>query len=468
MKHQVIEAAGTEAIDRISEKCGEVTVGCTDVAGIVQAVISSSERLRAEHNALRGTVEALEMDQRKVSDASDEARQLSERAIERLSQGTDLIHSSLGQITALLELVETLTQHVTGFAAAMEQVRACSVDIEQIAETTNILALNATIEAMRAGEAGRTFAVVANEVKGLAADTRRATVEITRTIDTLGLEAQQVIERIEGGARASGEAKSSVARIEETIIGVAQLVEEVDRQNDQIARSTGTISGHVHAVQDVLQNFDRAALENEGKLEAANRRMEALELTASEMFDGLVKAGLSPLDSQMVERAIWHACNLADVAERAIAAGTLTMEALFDQDYRLVAGSNPPRYRTRLSDWADANWRPIIDAVVAEGGAIKMCSPADMRGFLPTHVSDRSRTPTGDLAHDTKYCRNGRILLDPIDRKAKQSTAPYMMAVYRQEGDGRSYEIVRNVYVPLIINGRRWGDSELAYSFETV
>lgn len=468
MKHQVIETAGAEAIGHISEKCGEVTVGCTDVAGIVQAVINSSERLRAEHNALRGTVEALEMDQRKVSDASDEARQLSERAIDRLAQGTDLIHSSLGQISGLLELVETLTQHVTGFAAAMEQVRTCSQDIEQIAETTNILALNATIEAMRAGEAGRTFAVVANEVKGLAADTRKATIEITRTIDTLGLEAQQVIERIESGARASGEAKSSVARIEETITGVAQLVEEVDRQNDQIARATGTISDHVHAVQDVLVSFDSAALENERKLEGAHRRMESLELTASEMFDSIVKAGLSPADSMMVERAQDHARRLADVAERAIAAGELTMEDMFDQNYRLIEGSNPPRFRTRLSDWADRNWRPMLDAVIAEGGAIKMCSPSDMKGFLPTHVTDRSRQPTGDLAHDTKYCRNGRILFEGVDVAAKRSNAPYMMAVYRQEGDGKSYEIVRNVYVPLVINGRRWGDSELAYSFEAV
>jgi methyl-accepting chemotaxis protein len=86
-----------------------------------------------------------------------------------------------------------------------------------------------------------------------------------------------------------------------------------------------------------------------------------------------------------------------------------------------------------------------------------------MQGFLPTHITDRSRAPTGDLAHDTKYCRNGRILLDAIDRKAKASTDPYMMAVYRQEGDGRTYEIVRNVYVPLVIDGRRWGDFELAY-----
>ena len=76
-----------------------------------------------------------------------------------------------------------------------------------------------------------------------------------------------------------------------------------------------------------------------------------------------------------------------------------------------------------------------------------------------------SREPTGDLAHDTKYCRNGRILFDPLDQKAKVSDAPYMMAVYRQEGDGTRYYVVRNVYVPLYINGDRWGDFEFAYSF---
>lgn len=466
MKPIALDTNGAAALDQIPISCGNVTVGCTDVAGIVQAVIDSSALLRAEHDALRGTVAELESDQERVAEASDEARLLSERAIERLGQGTTLIRSSLGKINSVLDLVQALSQHITSFAAAMEQVRRCSQDIDQIAETTNILALNATIEAMRAGEAGRTFAVVASEVKSLANDTRKATEEIAATVDALGIEASSVIERIEAGSRASDEAKESVTEIESTIKNVGALVEEVDKQNDQIARSTVTISGHVQRVQKVLDSFDHAALENESKLENAHRRMEELELTASEMFDRIVKAGLSPQDSVLVDQAIEHARKLAEIAEQAVARGEITMEELFDQDYRPVQGSNPPRFRTRASDWADANWRPVIDAMVARGGAVRMCSPADMNGFLPTHISDRSRAPTGDLAHDTKYCRNGRILFDSIDRKAKQSAEPYMMAVYRQEGDGKTYEVVRNVYVPLVINGRRWGDSELAYTFD--
>ena len=465
MELSAIDAKGATALDRIPEACGKVTVGCSDVAGIVQAVLDSSGVLRAEHIELQGTVRELEADQRKVAEASDEARILSARAIERLNMGTSQIQSSLSQITNLLDLVETLATHVTGFAAAMDQVKRCSQDIEQIAETTNILALNATIEAMRAGEAGRTFAVVANEVKTLAGETRKATDEISDVIETLGSEAATVIERIEAGAKASNEAKTSVASIDATISGVSQLVEEVDQQNDQITRATGMMTEHVNRVSSVLESYDRAANENEQKLELAHERIEDLELTASDMFDRIVKAGLSPQDSQLVERAVKHAKNLARIAEEAVAKGEITMDELFDQNYVPVPGTNPQLYRTRASDWADRNWRPVIDGVVNEGGAVKMCSPADMNGFLPTHVSDRSRKPTGDVVHDTTYCRNGRILLDAIDKRAKENTEDYMMAVYRQEGDGTNYIVVRNVYVPLYINGRRWGDSELAYSF---
>ena len=465
MEVSAIDARGASALDRIPEACGKVTVGCSDVAGIVQAVLDSSGVLRAEHIELQGTVKELEADQRKVSEASDEARLLSARAIERLNMGTSQIQSSLQQITNLLDLVETLATHVTGFAAAMDQVKRCSQDIEQIAETTNILALNATIEAMRAGDAGRTFAVVANEVKTLAGETRKATDEISDVIETLGSEAATVIERIEAGAKASNEAKTSVASIDATISGVSQLVEEVDQQNDQITRATGMMTEHVDRVSSVIDSFDRAANENEQRLETAHERIEELELTASEMFDQIVKAGLSPQDSQMVEKAQHFAAEVIATAEKAINSGSLSMDQLFDDNYRLLEGTNPKQYRTALSDWADAHWRPINDRVVGEGGPIMMCSQADMKGFLPTHITDRCRKPTGDLTHDTTYCRNGRIMLYAIDKKAKQRNDAYMMAVYRQEGDGKNYVVVRNVYVPIVINGRRWGDFELAYSF---
>jgi len=347
----------------------------------------------------------------------------------------------------------------------MEQVRRTSQDIERIADTTNILAFNAMIEARRAGEAGKTFTVVADEVKSLANETRRATEEIGRTIDTLGSEAEQVISRIQAGSAASDEAKTSVAGIEHTLSAVIQLVEEVDRQNALIARTSGGIGVHVDGVRKVLGSYDTAALENETMLETAHTRMEQLEMTANLMFDNIVRAGLSPSDSMMVERAQAAAREIAELTEAALEAGQLSEGELFDYDYQEIPGSDPKRFANRLMPWADRVWRPVYDRICGSDPQIMAVACTDMNGHLPTHLSALSRQPTGDRAHDTRYCRNGRMILDPIDRKAKESGAPYMMAVYRQEGDGKSYKVVRNVYVPLTIGGRRWGDVELAYSF---
>lgn len=116
--------------------------------------------------------------------------------------------------------------------------------------------------------------------------------------------------------------------------------------------------------------------------------------------------------------------------------------------------------------WADRNWRPLLDRAGDLNDHVIAAACTDMNGYLPTHLTKFSLTPTGDVQHDTKHCRNGRILLDETDLKAKTSGAPFMMSVYRQEGDGTSYRVLRNVYVPIFIGGRRWGNFELAYSFD--
>ena len=269
MEQRPIPAADMSANELASESRDESGSGGHEAASLVKTAIAASERLRMDHSELQGIVTALEADQRKVAEASDKARDLSERALERLSEGTTMIRSSFVQISDLLEVVEALTRHVTGFASAMDQVRRSSHEIGQIAETTNVLALNAAIEAARAGSAGRSFAVVANEVKNLASKASIASHEIGQTIDALGSEAEQVIGKIESGARASDEAKASIGKIEETIQAVCELIVAVDGQNDHITRATSKISDHVHNVQEVLAGIDRAATESERKLRRA-------------------------------------------------------------------------------------------------------------------------------------------------------------------------------------------------------
>ena len=450
-------------LSSVRDACGKVAIDCADAAGIVDQVIHTSKRMRNEHDSLKATVEELERDQARVVEASDEARLLSGRAIERLGQGTTQIQASLSEISNLLDLVAALSTHVTGFAAAMEQVSRCSRDIERIAETTNILALNATIEAMHAGEAGRTFGVVADEVKTLAGETRKATDEIANVIEKLGGEASSVIERIEAGAQGSLEAKNSVSSIDSTIVEVSRLVEEVDQQNDQITRAAGMITGHVDQVHRVAAGFSDAANESEDRLVLAGSRIGELELTACDMFDTLVRAGLSPEDDRFIEIAKEKAQQAVEIAERAIGSGELRIDDLFDTEYQEIEGSNPPRFRTRSMGWAQKNWQALLDATKSMDAHIVSAVYINVDGYLPTHLTEFSQPPRGDIEFDLRHSRHGRMFDLAFVRRASASQRDYIMAVYRREDAPSEYAVMRCVCVPMHINGRRWGDFQLSY-----
>ena len=277
MELSAIDARGASALDRIPEACGKVTVGCSDVAGIVQGVIDSFGHLRSEYVELQGTVRALDEDQSKVLEASDEARLLSERAIERLNDGTTLISSSLNEIGNLLSLVETLTEHVTGFAAAMDQVRRSSQEIDQIAETTNILALNATIEAASAGDAGKGFAVVAQEVKQLAAQAARATREIEDLLSGISKgtgEAENSFGKLSGAiaelARSAMTVRSDVDNQRAATSSIEQTMGDTAAGTEQMAHNSAVLANRASTTQklsgDARQNV-KALLETIHSLE---------------------------------------------------------------------------------------------------------------------------------------------------------------------------------------------------------
>ena len=466
MKFERIEAADASLVDLAARQCGELAIGCTDTSGEVTAVIESVRGQLGTLLSLQSIMESLEVDQRQVADATDEARLHSEQARRRLVEGSETVTRSIGDLGRLTTLIDRLGTRITSFATALEQVRRTTEVIDSIARTTNMLALNAAIEAERAGEAGATFAVVAMEVKKLARDTRAATDEVGQTMASLTREAETFVAEVEEGVAQGRAAQASFTAITGTIDEVTALVEQVDRQSDDVAQSTSVIHDSICRVGDALDGFANAARENDQHLGASLNRMSALERQANAMFDTIVRSGFAHEDGAMVERALAERDAFLTRAEAALNDGSLTEAQLFDTDYRLIAGSNPERFDTRLNTFADAVWRPELDRVLSSAANIVSTACTDVNGYLPTHTSRYSRSPTGDPIHDAAFCRNRRKLVDDTDRIAKASTKPFHLAVFRRDREGGGYDVVRNVYVPLFIAGRRWGDFEIAYRLD--
>ena len=460
-----IDEVTENAIRAVARDCGSLSIECSDVAGYVERV---AERIGDHLKVLDGLEEVtvrLLADQARVSDSTDEARLLSEQAKAKLEAGREAIEGTIGGFKGLTELVVQLGERMAGFASAMNQVQTVSSTIETIARKTNMLALNATIEAARAGDAGRSFAVVAAEVKKLAHDTRAATSQIASTIGELTREASAVTSEIKTGVERSRAAQAGFGQISDTVKEVTEIVSMVDRQTEGIAHSTSLIQTSVDRVKAGLSEFAGDARDNGGQLIKAQKRLSHLEMLSNNMLDTLANSGAEIDDTPMILLAQEAMRAITNAVEQGIDRGEIGMEQVHDRSYELIEGSNPPQYNNGFADFADKHVRPILDRFKARESRIIGSAITNLDGYLPTHLSERSHTPGPDPVWNDANCRNRRIFMDEITRKACESEKGAMLATYRMELGDR-YIPVKNVFVPITFKGRRWGNFELAYRDE--
>ena len=460
-----IETVTENAIRAVARDCGSLSIECSDVAGYVEGVAQRITGHTKTLDALEEITTRLLADQARVSDSTDEARLLSEQAKAKLEDGRAAIEDTINGFKGLTDLVVKLGERMAGFASAMHQVQSVSSTIEGIARKTNMLALNATIEAARAGDAGRSFAVVAAEVKKLAHDTRSATSQIALTLGELTREAGAVTSEIKVGVERSRASQAGFSQISETVREVSEIVGMVDRQTEGIAHSTSLIQTSVDRVKAGLTSFAGDARDNGGELVKAQQRLAHLEMMSNSMLDTLANSGAEIDDTPMISLAREAMQAITEAVERGLRDGLIGEEAVFDRRYVPIAVTNPVQYDNGFADFADAYVRPLLDRYKAREARIIGSAITDINGYLPTHLSERCMRPGTDPVWNDAHCRNRRIFMDEQTRLAIESDKPAMLMTYRMEL-GETYVPVKNVFVPLWFAGRRWGNFELAYRDE--
>lgn len=457
-------AAIEKIIADVARSCGALVMECADVGGHVARVSERKDQRIAELDRIDALAETLAQDQRKVSAAIEQARRLSGEVKDKLTQGRESISDSIAGFTDITDLVLGLGNRMERMVNALAQVQQVSQLISGIAQQTNMLALNAAIEAARAGEAGSAFAIVATEVKKLAQHTREATQRINDTVAALAAEASVFGEEISVGVAQSREATADFAAIEATVADIGSIVQLVDEQTAGIASSASDMQGSIAAVQAEMVDSSNATRADGLALRDARTRLEKLETVANIMLDQLASSGAPIDDSECIEVAKQVATEITEVVEAGIRRGEISIDDVFDVDYRPVPASNPKQCTTRFNDFADRHIRPVLDRVMNSVEKSIGCVVTDINGYLPTHLSLRSQPQGADPEWNNTWSRNRRPMgLDASTQRAVDSNAPAMLNCYRMELGNGEFLPLKNVFVPLTFCGRRWGNYELAY-----
>ena len=254
-----------------------------------QAISGSAgaiERQRAETEQVASAINEMTASIQEVADSVNTNVQEAREADQYAQSGSDLSREALTAIEQLVSRVNGIGQAIGKLGESTESIGQAASLISEIAEQTNLLALNAAIEAARAGEQGRGFAVVADEVRSLARRTRDSTVQIQSVIDEFRQQVEQAVDATREGEAVAGQGLdkvqqagksledivSSISTMSDSFIAMSSAFEQQGKVAEEINQQIVNISG----LADSSDEQAESAKQSSNRLDKMSRGLKDL------------------------------------------------------------------------------------------------------------------------------------------------------------------------------------------------
>ncbi|WP_028534183.1 methyl-accepting chemotaxis protein [Paludibacterium yongneupense] len=372
------------------------------------------------------------------------------------------------ELKTVAERIDSISHKVGHFNLTVADLNQRSASIKAIVDLikdisgqTNLLALNAAIEAARAGEAGRGFAVVADEVRRLAERVRVATGEISLNIDGMlslvaetGSETEDITrgtrDACEVVARASDHFGLMMGDFETTSNGLGDIAHTMERFADT-SRQVNSYVNEIHQLGQLVR----------GRLSQTGSTVVELS-EAAEQVQELVSRFI--LGEGALDRLAATARTTRDATAAVLREAWRRGVNVFDQHYQPIPGSHPPRFHTAYDRVLEKMLQPLCDRYAAENEGCRFCVMTDLNGYAPTHMSALSQAPTGDPAHDLPFCRDKRTFDDVDGLKSARNTEPFLLHTYTRD----TGEVLSEISLPVMVEGRHWGCVRFGFAPEAL
>ncbi|AIV04478.1 methyl-accepting chemotaxis protein [Vibrio harveyi] len=279
--HDVIQMQ-INASDELATLTEVMTLSMSETKESAQEEFNEIDQLATAMSEMSSTVQT-------VADHAQTASSLTEQASTQAVTGQQFLQKTVSKMSELSSDIASSASAVNQVEERVDAIGSVVGTIQGISEQTNLLALNAAIEAARAGEAGRGFAVVADEVRNLAQRTQQATVEIQEMITQLQSSATSAVELMEKSVVEAAEGVELVSNAGSELDGIVGQVTQINGMNFQIATASGQQSS---VAEEMSQNLTNVRELVEASVVVVTELLETSEMMQSnaEELDKKIKS----------------------------------------------------------------------------------------------------------------------------------------------------------------------------------
>ncbi|WP_373419532.1 methyl-accepting chemotaxis protein [Pseudomonas extremaustralis] len=469
LKSHTPRAAPSEATDAIGELTRDLSHttshNALSAAAVAYSVKQLAARVQSQLGAAQQIVSSAEVmidTEKLTSQLSREALAAASQAHQRSTEGREVLGQSITRMHQLSQRANASRELIEALSQRSEEIQRVTLVIQSIASQTNLLALNAAIEAARAGEHGRGFAVVADEVRGLAGRTATATDEVGVMVADIQQRTGQVVEQIR---QLSADLHTGVEQVEqagEQLETIASLAADVEGQVNEIAQGTDTnrtqLDSLFHAVEQMRSDLTVSDQQTRQLAEAAVQ-MEGQAETISER---LAEVGLDDYHQRIYDLAREGASQIAAQFEADLQENRISQDDLFDRSYTLIPNTSPSKYHSRFDGYTDRVLPQIQEALLPRHEGLVFAIACTPQGYVPTHNKAFSQALTGDVQVDAVHNRTKRKFDDRTGIRCGSHQQAMLLQTYTRD----TGELMHDLSVPIMVKGRHWGGLRLGYKPE--